>query len=338
MGARADDGGWEDRLAFGDEDEVEALVTRVYLAALQTPRPTRSLLVAQGMPAELVDRSLEILAGRGLARLHEGGQLEVMPPDIALPARAAGLERLARSTRAAAHELAQVYYQARSETGPPDGSTVRVLQSMDELAAATAEIVSAGTVQVRCFRALTPRTRALFGAPMHSHEDPTVGAGGTVLPHLAVYDTAVLGLDNALEILTARERAGERSRFTSNVPFAAVVVDDTAAVVDLTGFDATGHGSLLVRSRPFVRALAALADRLWELSSPLSHYTGARASDRRDQAILMLLAAGASDATIARQSGVSQRTVERRVRALMDQLGASTRFQAGVLAARRGLL
>ena len=38
--------------------------------------------------------------------------------------------------------------------------------------------------------------------------------------------------------------------------------------------------------------------------------------------ILSLLAAGAPDATIARQTGVSQRTVERRVRALMDQLGA----------------
>ena len=59
---------------------------------------------------------------------------------------------------------------------------------------------------------------------------------------------------------------------------------------------------------------------------------------RRDQTILALLAAGAPDATIARQTGVSQRTVERRVRALMDRLGAGTRFQAGVQAARRGLI
>jgi len=62
------------------------------------------------------------------------------------------------------------------------------------------------------------------------------------------------------------------------------------------------------------------------------------ANERRDQMILALLAAGAPDATIARQAGVSQRTVERRVRALMDQLGAGTRFQAGVQAARRGMI
>ena len=58
--------------------------------------------------------------------------------------------------------------------------------------------------------------------------------------------------------------------------------------------------------------------------------------DRRDARILSLLSDGRSDATIARQSGVSLRTVERRVRALMDRLDAKTRFQAGAQAARRG--
>jgi DNA-binding NarL/FixJ family response regulator len=58
--------------------------------------------------------------------------------------------------------------------------------------------------------------------------------------------------------------------------------------------------------------------------------------DRRDTQILSLLSDGRTDATIARLSGISQRTVERRVRVLMNQLGAATRFQAGVQASRRG--
>jgi DNA-binding NarL/FixJ family response regulator len=41
---------------------------------------------------------------------------------------------------------------------------------------------------------------------------------------------------------------------------------------------------------------------------------------------------------IARQVRISQRTVERRLRAIMDELGATTRFQAGVQAAKRGLV
>jgi DNA-binding NarL/FixJ family response regulator len=62
----------------------------------------------------------------------------------------------------------------------------------------------------------------------------------------------------------------------------------------------------------------------------------AKQLDLRDARILSLLSDGRSDSTIARESGISVRTVERRVRSLMDRLGAKTRFQAGVQAARRG--
>lgn len=320
------------------DDETEAALTRVYLAVVQHPQPSRSLLIAQGIRADLVDESLRRLAGEGLVRLHEGGHLEVLPPDIALPALAADLERRARDTRSAAHELAQVYFHARAHTAPPDTSGLRVLQSMDELAGASADIVSSATKRVRSFRAMSPRTRDLFAAPLHSHEAPSIGVGGVPLEMTTTYDTGVLGLDNALEVLEARERGGERFRFTTGIPFSALIVDDTAAVVDTTYFEGSGQGSALVRSRPMVRALSALADLFWDLGSPLPRTGGARSADTRDQTILALLAAGAPDATIARQTGVSQRTVERRVRALMDRLGAGTRFQAGVQAARRGLI
>ena len=320
------------------DPDTEAAVTRVYLAALQHPQPSRSLLIAQGIRGDLVDTSLRILEAQGLVRLHEGGVLEVLPPDIALPNLASELEQRARQTRSAAHELAQVYFQARSQMIRPDTSGLRILQSMDELAAATADIVSSATAQVRSFRAMSPRTRDLFAAPIHSHEAPSTGAGGAPLDMRTTYSSEVLDLDNALQVLEARERGGERFRFVGSVPFSALVVDDTAAVVDTTLFESNGQGSVLVRSRPMVRALAALADLFWDLGSPLPRTAGARTAEARDRTILALLAAGAPDATIARQTGVSQRTVERRVRALMDQLGAGTRFQAGVQAARRGLI
>ncbi|WP_457255035.1 helix-turn-helix transcriptional regulator [Pedococcus sp. P5_B7] len=319
-----------------DVDEVEGTVTRVFLAVLQHQDPTRSLLIAQGMKAPLVDHSLEVLGSRGLVRLHQGGRIEVIPPDISLPALALDYERRARETRSAAHELAQVYFQARSASLAPDVGTVRILNSLDEIAAVTAEAVAAGTERIRTFRSLSPRTRALFSSPLHSHEEPSRGVGGNVLDYTTVYDTDVLEIDGALEILEARERGGERFRFTSAVPFSAVIVDEVVAIVDVSAFDPSGFGSALIRARSMVLALIALSDHLWDLGSPLS--IGGVTTERRDQLILSLLAAGAPDATIARQAGVSQRTVERRVRALMDQLGAGTRFQAGVQAARRGMV
>ena len=321
-----------------DEERDEALRTRAYLAVLQHPQPSRSLLIAQGMPTEHLDRALATLEHQGLVRLRAGGSIEVLPPDISLSALAASYEQRARETRSAAHELAQIFFQVRNATSAPDPGAVRILSSLDEIAAATADIVAAGNDSVRSFRSLSPRTVAVFESPQHSHEQPTTGLLGKALTPTTVYDTTVLELDGALETLWARERGGERFRFTSGVPFSAVIVDDVAAVVDVSAFDESGFGSALIRARSMVLALTALYDHLWDLGSPLQHGSGRTAGELRDQTILALLAAGASDATIARQTGVSQRTVERRVRSLMDQLGAGTRFQAGVQAARRGLI
>ena len=58
------------------------------------------------------------------------------------------------------------------------------------------------------------------------------------------------------------------------------------------------------------------------------------ASDRR--LLLDQLARGAKDEQIARTLGLSLRTVRRRVAELLDDLEASSRFQAGVEAVRRG--
>jgi len=317
--------------------DTQALLARVFLAVLQHPEPSRSLLIAQGLLADAVDRALAALTDQGLVRLHPGGAVEVIPPDISLPALALQYERRARETRSAAHELAQLYFAARTSPAVHDVGGIRILQSLDEVAAATAEVIASGNELVRCFRSLSPRTRAVFDSPLHAHEAPSVGAAGRVLEMRTVYESAVLELPGVLGTLAARERGGESFRFTSSVPFSAVVVDEEAAVVDVSGFDPTGHGSVLVRTHPVVQALGSLADHFWDIGSPLERGTS-KAPSGRDQTILALLAAGAPDATIARQTGVSQRTVERRVRALMDQLGAGTRFQAGVQAARRGMV
>lgn len=133
---------------------------------------------------------------------------------------------------------------------------------------------------------------------------------------------------------------GTEIRTRHGVALGLVVVDRAVALVDITNHDATGIGSIIVRHPPLVSALAALAEATFAASTPAP--TGnTNARDRlgeRQAQTLALLAAGASDSTIARQMGVSQRTVERHIRQIMDTLGVTTRFQAGVHAARRGLL
>ncbi len=57
-----------------------------------------------------------------------------------------------------------------------------------------------------------------------------------------------------------------------------------------------------------------------------------------DRTIVRLLAAGMKDETIARRLGMSLRTARKHIADIMETLGAESRFQAGFLSARQGLL
>jgi DNA-binding CsgD family transcriptional regulator len=131
-------------------------------------------------------------------------------------------------------------------------------------------------------------------------------------------------------------RAGEEVRLMSHaLPPMAVFGTEAAMVSSTWGGGVPGH--LLVRAPALVALVRELFDQYWERATPLVTRDPAEPSDERSQ-ILELLMLGTKDESIARQLGVSLRTVRRRVADLMDELGASTRFQAGMEAARRGLL
>jgi len=66
---------------------------------------------------------------------------------------------------------------------------------------------------------------------------------------------------------------------------------------------------------------------------PATETTG---PDEMTSKLLALLASGVTDEAIARALGLGLRTVQRRISALMSDLNASTRFQAGMAARERG--
>jgi DNA-binding CsgD family transcriptional regulator len=59
--------------------------------------------------------------------------------------------------------------------------------------------------------------------------------------------------------------------------------------------------------------------------------------DDRERQLLGLLATGLTDGSVAARLGVSERTVRRSMATIMARLGARSRFQAGLIAARLGL-
>jgi DNA-binding NarL/FixJ family response regulator len=83
--------------------------------------------------------------------------------------------------------------------------------------------------------------------------------------------------------------------------------------------------------------LLLLFDSFWQRAVSLSvHEPQPGDENSRDQDLFRLLAAGFTDGAIARQLGVSTRTVSRRLADVMRDKGVSTRFQLGLLLARQG--
>lgn len=146
----------------------------------------------------------------------------------------------------------------------------------------------------------------------------------------------VRALHDAPDVLAARLAAGEEIRVLPDLPTRLLVVGDTHAVVP----EPLGLADLplaVVRQRGVVEAMTSWFEELWGRAAVPSLAAAEPLLDLR-QFLLEQLASGAHDEQIARKLGISLRTVRRRVAALMTELGADSRFQAGVEAARRGWL
>lgn len=154
-------------------------------------------------------------------------------------------------------------------------------------------------------------------------------------PSRALYP--VRALDEAADELAERARMGEQIRVLPEVPTRLFVVATSHALVPhLPGFESTRR--LVVRERGLVLLLGQLFDRVWERAEPVPRLDLPGARDRSRRLLLQQLADGAGDEQIARTLGVSLRTVRRRVADVLIELGADSRFQAGVEAVRRGWL
>jgi DNA-binding CsgD family transcriptional regulator len=136
-----------------------------------------------------------------------------------------------------------------------------------------------------------------------------------------------------------RER-GIEVRITPVIPTRMLVYDRRTAIVQADPGDLNA-GSVLIRGGSVVESLAAMYDYCWTTASEpedVPRSADGASLTEQQRAVLRMLAAGAKDSAIARSLGVSTRTVTRLVSELTAMLGAGSRFQAGVRAARLGWL
>ncbi|MGR6317726.1 helix-turn-helix domain-containing protein [Micromonospora soli] len=154
-----------------------------------------------------------------------------------------------------------------------------------------------------------------------------------------IYAPEAFALPGAFEQAMAAVAAGEQARVHTDVPLKLAIGDRAMALLPLASERAV-DAALVIRAPMVVSALVKLFEMLWAQATPLPIWDPeqpATAAEELDLRLLGLLATGLKDEAIARELGVSVRTLGRRSSALLAALGARTRFQAGLQAGRRGL-
>lgn len=132
-----------------------------------------------------------------------------------------------------------------------------------------------------------------------------------------------------------------------DLPVKLVLYDRQVAVLPLDHVTFPINAMLVIRDPGLVAVLCALFEVYWARAVPLNVRDGqvlvadppgvAEPPDT-DRELLSLLVSGFTDKGIAERLGWTDRTVRGRVRDMMTQLGAATRFQAGYQAVARGWL
>ncbi|MFI1524424.1 helix-turn-helix transcriptional regulator [Kitasatospora cineracea] len=136
-----------------------------------------------------------------------------------------------------------------------------------------------------------------------------------------------------------RSQGGE-VRTSPTVPQRIVVVDRREALVPVDPGD-NRKGALHVTEPGILHSLIDLFDQAWNTAVPLGATTPddpATGLTPTERELLRLLGSGLTDDAAGQRLGFSSRTVGRHMASVMERLGASSRFEAGIKAAQRGWL
>jgi len=161
----------------------------------------------------------------------------------------------------------------------------------------------------------------------------------------AIYEQGALRDRSARTYLREISDRGAQVRAAAAIPLRSTVIDRTTALISLPqggGADAGIPALAIVHEPTIVSWFVATFEALWSDAVPLSELLGRDQSatelDQTRVAILRLMGEGEKDEAISRRLSVSVRTCRRHIADYMTQVGATSRFQAGVIAAREGHL
>ena len=140
---------------------------------------------------------------------------------------------------------------------------------------------------------------------------------------------------------TGAQRLGE---IGAGVPVVALIATEEQAAEALAAgaraviFRASGEDRISAALVAAARGLLVLEADLSRWVRPPEHPTTAEGLTPREVEVLALLGEGLANKAIAQRLGIAERTAKFHVESILGKLGAESRSEAIVLAARRGLL
>jgi DNA-binding CsgD family transcriptional regulator len=312
------------------EDHVYSLlVTRARLSL-------EELIAEDGATPAVLRQALDTLVSKGLARRLPGPDHEfvVAPPEYAIEVLVAEQMSALQAVRATSAELAARVRKLTQEVDPTQ----------------LIEIVSGeGSVRQLFLQAIKSAREeiAVFDSPPYAvdvnegmrQQSARMTTGGLRLR--TVFDRSLLEDPSHVRRIMQGVEAGEQGR-VAVVPLKLAIIDREWGMLPLVhGGGPTPEAAVIVRSSVMFDSLLALFESVWEhaveikpQSGDLQLLQGTAEGDLRQ--IAHLLAAGMTDTAIAHHLGISDRTVRRRIKDLMDELRVDSRFAAGVRAVARG--
>ncbi|AQU65860.1 helix-turn-helix domain-containing protein [Streptomyces niveus] len=317
-----------------DERQESAYRALVALGAAEAADLAHRL----AMPEQDTERALRRLEQQGLAAQSSArtGRWVAAPPAVALGALLTQQRHELERAELAAVLLAEEY---RAESaGPAVHDLVEVVTGASAVAHRFHQLQLGATEEIRAL--VTGRPVVVTGIDNES-EERVVTRG---VRYRVVIEREVLSLPDGISELSAALGRDEQVRVVDRVPTKLVIADRALAMVPLTAGDAE-PAALVVHASGLLESLSGLFEAVWRDALPLRLVPGgdgavveeaAEGPDETDLEVLSLLLAGMTDASVAKQLDLGLRTVQRRVKGLMELAGVTTRLQLGWHAYEKG--
>ncbi|MBL1099255.1 helix-turn-helix transcriptional regulator [Streptomyces coffeae] len=241
--------------------------------------------------------------------------------------------RLRKSIRLLCTELADQYHDQRS-LAPAE--LITGMDRISEVLEDSAEIAVNEVLSMQPGPVIESRTRDRIA------RNQRVIKRGVAMRTIHLASTS--RIPHGLRYLRELQAIGAEIRLAPTIPFRLIVVDDVMAFTPAPG-NADQAAALVTRGPLITHLLRRVFEHCWHSATPLDRVcpdTGREQTapplDTQQFTVLQMLNAGLKDEAIARELGVSIRTLRRITADLMDKLNATSRFQAGVRAHELGWL